>query len=51
MVDRLNTPDILCRALYHKRPFLIPFTLDIGRRKDNRDPDGVGMVPLIRVLS
>jgi hypothetical protein len=30
---------------------LIPLTLDIERRGGKRDPDGIGMAPLIRVVS
>jgi predicted transposase YbfD/YdcC len=35
--------DDIAGALYHKRTFMIPLALDIGRRKGKRDPDGVGM--------
>jgi hypothetical protein len=30
--------------------FFIPLALDIERDKGKRDPDGIGMAPLIRVL-
>jgi len=40
-----------CCTMYHKRPFMIPLALDMERRKGKRDPGGVGIVPVIRVLS
>jgi hypothetical protein len=39
-----------CFAMEQKRWFLIPFALDVERHEGKRNPDGVGMASVIRVL-